>query len=233
MKQFASEHYCYSYQEGSCAERDIRELASYQEDCFRYICGVLKVVPDFKIRYILCETPEEVGRIYGDDEPCNGFAALPDTIYAVYNDETQCIGFHEDAHVISYIINRPDAPAIREGLAMYFDRKWWGISNLDWTGYYLERGLYLPVDSLLDRETFFGEDCSLTYPVMGAFTDYLISTYGIDAYLRFYKWENAADAMLSEFGKTPRQLDEEFRDYIRLFRIDPGVAERMDQLRKE
>ena len=39
--------------------------------------------------------------------------------------------------IISYTVNRPDSPAIREGLAMYFDRKWWGIQNLDWTGYFL------------------------------------------------------------------------------------------------
>ncbi len=40
-------------------------------------------------------------------------------------------------------------PAIREGLAMYFDRKWWGIQNLDWAGYYLQTGRYIPVKKLL------------------------------------------------------------------------------------
>ena len=230
MKQFESEHYCFSYGEGSCAERDIGEIAAYQEACFRYICGVLKVTPDFKIRYILCDSPEEAGRIYGDDEPCNGFAVMPDTIYAVYNDSVQCIGFHEDAHILSYTINRPDCPAIREGLAMYFDKKWWGIQNMDWTGFYLKRGKYLNVDSLLDKETFFDSDCSVTYPIMGAFTDYLISTYGMDAYIQFYREQDMADAMRHVFGKTPSELNAEFAEYVRLFRIDETVEKRMVEL---
>ena len=210
MKQFESEHYIFSYQEGSRAERDIAEIASCQEACFRYICGVLNVTPDFKIRYILCDSPEEVGRVYGDDEPCNGFAVMPDTIYAVYNDSVQCIGFHEDAHIISYMINRPDCPAIREGLAMYFDRKWWGIQNMDWTGCYLKQGAYIAIDRLLDRKTFFDYDCSVTYPIMGAFTDYLISTYGREAYLQFFREENMSDAMQLVFGKSPQALNGEF-----------------------
>lgn len=233
MKQFESEHYIFCYREGSCAERDIEEIAACQEACFRYICGVLKVVPEFKLRYILCDSPEEVGRIYGDDEPCNGFAVMPDTIYAVYNDAIQCIGFHEDAHIISYTVNWPDCPAIKEGLAMYFDRKWWGIQNLEWTGFFIKQGQYLAVDSLLNRQTFFAHDCSVTYPIMGAFTDYLISTYGIDAYLRFYRAQDMADGMCQVFGKTPEELNGEFTDYVQLFRIDETVERRMAELVQE
>ena len=150
MKQFESEHYIFHYGANTKAEQDISEIAAYQESCFRYICDVLNVTPNFKIEYFLCDSPEEVGRIYGDNDPCNGFAAPPDKIYAVYNEQVQCIGFHEDAHIISYTVNRPDCPAIREGLAMYFDRKWWGIQNLDWTGHYLNTGRYVPVDKMLD-----------------------------------------------------------------------------------
>ena len=79
--------------------------------------------------------------------------------------------------IISYTVNRPDSPAIREGLAMYFDRKWWGIQNLDWTGYFLKTGQFIPVDKMLDREFFFEHDCTIAYPIMGAFTDWLIATY--------------------------------------------------------
>ena len=230
MKQFESEHYIFRYNPNSKAETDIVEIAACQEACFRYICGVLKVKPEFKIKYILCETPEEVGRVYGDDEPCNGFTSLPDTIYAVYNDTIQCIGFHEDAHVISYTINRPDSPAIREGLAMYFDRKWWGIQNMDWVSYFIRKNLYLPVDALLDKDTFFDADCSITYPIMGAFTDYLISTYGIEAYMTFYRRDNMVRAMEDIFHKTPAALNRDFVAYMRLFTLDPVLEKRMEDL---
>ena len=181
MRQFESEHYIFNFNEGSEAEADITEIVSCQEAYFRYICSVLKISPTFKIEYFLCNSPQEVGRLYGDDEPCNGFAVRPNRIYAVYNEKVRCIGFHEDAHILSYTLKRPDCPAIREGLAMYFDRKWWGIQNMDWTQYYIKHQLYLNVDDILDKDTFFAADFSLTYPIMGAFTDYLIASYGIEA----------------------------------------------------
>lgn len=230
MKQFESEHYIFNYGENTKAEQDIIEISNLQEACFRYISSVLGVTPDFKIEYFLCDSPEEVGRIYGDDEPCNGFAAMPNTIYAVYNEEVQCIGFHEDAHLISFTVNRPRCPAITEGLAMYFDRKWWGIQNLDWTGHYLKTGRYLPVDKLLDRAFFFTYDCSITYPIVGAFTDWLISTYGIESYMQMFKQQDMPSAMAEVYGKTAVEMNQAFIAYVRLFRIDENLEQRMEDL---
>ena len=233
MKQFETAHYIFHYGEGTLAEADIEKIADYQESCFRYICDVLKVKPEFKILYYLCDSPEEVGRIYGDDEPCNGFTVMPNTIYAVYNQKVQCIGFHEDAHIISYTVNRPDCPAVREGLAMYFDRKWWGIHNMDWAGYFIKKNRYLPVNTLLDRETFFDADCSITYPIMGAFTEYLISSYGIQNYMDFYSRQDMAISMKEVYGKTPEELNREFVDYMTLFRLDAVLEKRMEELLAE
>ena len=230
QKQFESEHYIFHYGANTKAEQDIEKIAACQESCFRYICGVLGMTPGFKIEYFLCDSPEEVGRVYGDDDPCNGFAALPDKIYAVYNEQVQCIGFHEDAHIISFTINRPPCPAITEGLAMYFDRKWWGIQNLDWTGYFLNTGRYIPVDKMLDRECFFEHDCSITYPIMGAFTDWLIATFGAEKYMEMYKQKNMAEALTLVYQKTPEELNEAFVKYAALFRIDEVLETRMSDL---
>lgn len=233
MKQFESEHYIFHYGADTKAEQDITEIAAYQEACFRYICDVLGVTPEFKIEYYLCDSPEEVGRIYGDNDPCNGFAAPPNKIYAVYNEQVQCIGFHEDAHIISFTVNRPKCPAITEGLAMYFDRKWWGIQNLDWTGYYIKTGRFVPVDKMLDREFFFAHDCTITYPIMGAFTDWLIATYGIESYMQMYKQENMTEAMPLVYKKAPEELNKAFTDYVQLFRIDDALEQRMESLLNE
>ncbi len=230
MIQYESDHYIFNYNVGTQAERDIQSIAAEQEACFCYICKVLGVQPDFKIEYFLCNTPEEVGQIYGDDDPCNGFAAPPDKIYAVYNEQVKCIGFHEDAHLISFTINRPPCPAITEGLAMYFDRKWWGIQNLDWCGFFLETRRYISAAALLTREVFFDTDCAICYPIMGAFTDYLIATYGNTAYLEMYKQQDTVQAMQEVFGKAPEELNIEFTDYVRLFRIDPELKKRMEEL---
>ena len=230
MKQYKSSHYIFNYNQDSRAEKDIIKISKYQEACYEYICNVLKIKPSFKIEYFLCDTPEEVGRVYGDDEPCNGFTDLPNKIYAVYNEEVQCVGFHEDAHVISYLINRPNSCAIREGLAMYFDRKWWRIQNLDWTGYFIKTNTYIAIEELLNDEVFFSYDCTITYPIMGAFTDWLIATYGIDLYLDFYKYENVFEGIQQVYQKTPKELNQMFVDYVNLFRIDEVVEQRMDAL---
>lgn len=233
MEQYETRHYIFNYNKNSKAGKDVIAIAKYQESCLKYICSVLRIYPDFKIEYYLCDTPEEVGHIYGDDEPCNGFTDLPNKIYAVYNDEVQCIGFHEDAHVISYLINRPNSCAIREGLAMYFDRKWWGIQNLDWTGYFIKTNRFIQINQLLNDDIFFNHDCSITYPIMGAFTDWLISTYGIEKYLEFYKQEDIINALKEIYNKTPLDMNQSFVDYVNLFKIDEKIEQRMEALLNE
>lgn len=233
MEQYETRHYIFNYNKNSKAGKDVIAIAKYQESCLKYICSVLRIYPDFKIEYYLCNTPEEVGHVYGDDEPCNGFTDLPNKIYAVYNDEVQCIGFHEDAHVISYLINRPNSCAIREGLAMYFDRKWWGIQNLDWTGYFIKTNKFIQINQLLNDDIFFNHDCSITYPIMGAFTDWLISTYGIEKYLEFYKQEDIINALKEIYNKTPLDMNQSFVDYVNLFKIDEKIEQRMEALLNE
>ena len=228
MKQFESSHYIFHFGEETKAERDIESIATCQERCFQHICAVLGVTPEFKIEYYLCDSPEEVGRIYGDNDPCNGFASPPNKVYAVYNEHIQCIGFHEDAHLISYVINRPDCPAIREGLAMYFDRKWWGIQNMDWVGFYLKTGRYIPVNQLLDKEYFFSRECSITYPIMGAFTDWLISVYGINQFLEMYREQDMETAMERVYHNSPEELNREFMSFISLFKTDEAIEKRIE-----
>ena len=233
MKCYESEHYIFHYGAGTKAEKDIAEIAAYQENCFQYICRILDVTPEFKIEYFLCDSPEEVGRIYGNDYPCNGFAAPPDKIYAVYNEQVQCIGFHEDAHIISFTVNRPHCPAITEGLAMYFDRKWWCIQNMDWVGYYIKTGRYIRVDQLLDREFFFQQDDTITYPIMGAFTEWLITTYGAKTYMRMYKQQDMVSAMIQVYKQTPKEMNQAFTNYIGLFKNDKVLEQRMEDLLSE
>lgn len=231
MQETETVHYIFHYEENTPAQRDIADIAVMQEACFRYICHVLKVEPDFKIEYYLCQTPEEVGRFYGDDEPCNGFTVMPNRIYAVYNDTVKCIGFHEDAHIISYCINRPDCPVIREGLAMFFDKRWWGISNQDWTRYYLSQCRIPDIGRWFDKKTFFAEDCAVSYPIAGCFTEYLILTYGIDRYLDFYgKNGNMAEEFVRVYPKSPGEMNVEFWNYIRLFSLDEGISRRIEAI---
>ena len=230
MKQFETSNYIFYYDDNSLAAKDIEKIACCQENCFKYICMVLKTKPTFKIRYFLCETPERVGEMYGDNEPCNGFASVPDKIYAVYNNNIKCIGYHEDAHLISYTINRPDNPFIREGLAMYFDKDWWKINNYEWCKYYIKNGKFINLSDLLDKEYFFDNDCELTYPIAGAFTDYIINLYGLDAYLNIYRENDSKKALEDVLKISIDELNFNFIAYVQSFKLDVQVEKRIKEL---
>ena len=116
---------------------------------------------------------------------------------------------------------------------MYFDRKWWGIENLDWTGYYLKTGRYLPMDRLLEREFFFEHDCAFTYPIAGAFTDWLLTVYGRERYGEMYSQPNPAAVMEQVYGKAPAALNADFEAYVRLFRTDDALEARMEELLRQ
>jgi hypothetical protein len=182
-----SENYEFYYYKNSLAEKDINKIISIQEDCYKKICSTLRICPSLKIKYYLTNTPEEVGEIYGDREPCNGFASPPDKVYAVYNDKTKCIGPHEDAHLLSYTINKPQSAFIREGLAMYFDRVWWKIENKKWVKSFIESNEYIPCSQLLNNEVFFKYPDRITYPIAGAFTNFIIVEFGVETYLNLYR----------------------------------------------
>lgn len=211
-----SDHYIFHYFPGSRAEKDIIQIITEQEYSFRRITDTLRIKPPFKIQYWLCHTPEEVGRICGDNEPCNGFAREPDTIYVVYNDAIQCIGPHEDAHLLSYLINIPTSVFLREGLAMYFDQIWWGKSNDEWTAGYIRDGKILPIRKLMQDDVFYSLDCGVTYPIAGSFTKYLIDCFGLDSYLKFYQYTGSDwnEAMQLHFGCTSEMIGRRFRDRL-------------------
>ena len=68
---------------------------------------------------------------------------------------------------------------------------------------------------------------------MGAFTDWLISTFGAEKYMQLYRQQNMSDAMVQVYHRTPAELNQAFMDYVRLFRIDEVLEKRMLELSKK
>jgi hypothetical protein len=170
-----------------------------------------------KIKYFLCDSPEEVGRVYGDNEPANGFAKFPDEIYAVYNEKVKCIGPHEDTHIISYnTLGNPNQPLLSEGLAMFFDKVWWGIPNEAWVKVFIAKRLYKSLSSLKDKERFYSFTDTITYPISGTFVHYLISVFGIEKFKKFYKTagSNFDKSFLETFGISLNEFEGRMVKYI-------------------
>ena len=188
MPSHTTEHYVFTYKENTLAAKDIKKIAEIQEECFTKICNTLKVSFTEKIKYFLLDSSEEVGVLYGINAPINGFAVWGENkIYAVYNDKIKCIGPHEDAHLISFVINTPKSNFIVEGLAMYFDEKWWGLDNDMWASYYKTNNKDISISNLLINEEFDSCNCEITYPIAGSFVKYLIARFGVDKFIQLYK----------------------------------------------
>lgn len=212
MLVYSTNNYDFHYLKDSLAEKDIMKISEYQEQCYHDIRKMLMIKESIRIQYYLLETPEQVGEAYGDNEPCNGFASAPNEIYAVYNNKVKCIGYHEDAHILSYTINRPLSVFLREGLAMFFDKEWWGKPNEDWVVKFLNEHKYVSIIDLLDNDAFYSHKDSITYPIAGAFTQYLITSYGMDAYLEIYMYQenDLRDFIETELGVELNQIEDSF-----------------------
>jgi hypothetical protein len=215
-----SEHYIFNFLEDSFAAEHIEEIVLIQEQAFKKITSFFKIDVSFKIVYYLLETPEQVGVAFGDNEACNGFAEEPNIIYAVYSKRIKCIGPHEDAHIISYLINKPTSAFVREGLAMYFDEYWWNKINTIWVKEFLKDGNYVKIEELIDDNNFFEHNDAITYPISGAFTKFLIDTYGREKYTEFYRLKvDIRNAITKTYGKSIEQLEFDFLIHLDKFQI--------------
>ena len=56
MPSYTTEHYVFTYKEGTLAAKDIKKIVKIQEECFTKICNTLKVDFTEKINYFLLDS---------------------------------------------------------------------------------------------------------------------------------------------------------------------------------
>lgn len=234
---YASIHYVFHFQPGGLAEKEIALIAQEQEQCYSKICDTLQVEYPEKIHYYFTESPLEIGRVFWEEgTPCNGVALCgrsENKIYAVYNEAVKCIGSHEDTHLISFSINYPESDFVVEGLAMCMDGLWWGVSNAVWAAYYKNTQPELSVRLLLDNDIFAEYSCEITYPIAGAFTRFLIDTYGMERYLELYKYggDEYEKVVPSIFGASLAEVEHAF--WVRICTVEFDASALKEMLRAE
>ena len=209
-------HYAFRAQPDSLAARDIERIAVYQEKWFERITQVLGVMPQKPIQYYLTPSALDAGLIYGDGEPCNGFAWGQDRVVATYNEQVCCLGPHEDTHLIALLIARPDSVFLREGLAMYMDGHWWGKDNAWWVKQFMVDGSYVPLEGLLSDGDFFSHSDAVTYPISGAFTRFMMESLGKENFIkRVYSTKKPVQSALEEaFGKALTEIEADFLAWL-------------------
>jgi len=224
-------HYQFHFHPGSFAANHIHKAAELQEACYSRISQTLGVSMPIPIKYYLCESAEEVGKLAGDDSPSNGYAKAPDIIYAVYTEKIDCLGPHEDAHLLSYQLGKPASAFWREGLAMYFEGTQFGLPNAAWMQELVRQGRYAGVEKLCDNKYFSSVDTRITYPIAGYWTEYLITTYGLEKFRRFYADANTRAAFTSAFATDTTRAEHDLLSQLRSVKLNKGirkdVAERL------
>lgn len=229
---YITEHYVFHYQKSSLAEKEIQVISETQEAAFSKICRTLNVIYPERINYYFTDSPKAIGHaVWNEDFSCNGVALCGrNKIYAVYTEDIKCIGSHEDTHLISHLsINYPESDFVVEGLAMSFDGLWWGVPNETWVSYYKTKHPDLSVKALFDNDTFAEKGCVITYPIAGAFTKFLIDTFGIGMYLDFYKYDGCEydEAVCTIFGNSLSELETSFWNAMKDITHDATVLEKM------
>lgn len=242
---YETKNYIFHYLSGSLAQQDIIKIAECQERCFEKICSTLDISYKHKISYWLYSSPKIIGDNFFNGSPCNGlsitsindedigikislsgdsenyFVVEPYSVHAVYEENIKCIGEHEDTHVISAQLCEPRSAFLCEGLAMFMEGKWWGIDNIAWTKYYMDLGELFSTSNMvcLDEDVFYENDCSKTYPIAGAWTEFIFEKYGSKKYKQFYCADEYTQKATELFGCSLDQMNEDFISWIKELKI--------------
>lgn len=223
-----TEHYLFHCKAGSLAEKELEQVMAEQEACFREITQTLQLFPRHRIAYWLCNTRRELMQAARIDFETNGVTFIDPEgpeIYAVYDQETKCTGFHEDVHAITCQFALPASSAIVEGLAMFFDKVWWKIPNEVCTRVYMEDGKCHGIAGwIADNAAFFQAPDTVSYPVVGALTAFLINRYGMEKYKALYlDCDDAARRFTQVYGMSLEEAELAFTAFIRSQPFEPDT----------
>lgn len=229
--EYKTKHYVFHCVNNKIAERDIEIIAKKQEKAYATITKTLNVKFESIIDYYLVNSPEKVAEMTRYPYPVNGLACFSDnSVYAVYTEEIKCIGPHEDAHLISAAFGFSDSDFLAEGLAMHFDKRWWGVENELWCKHFIEENTFISPITLLSNQEFEKTDCSITYPIAGAFTSYLIKKLGIEKYKEIYTFKGISETNSeSDIYKKLMPITNLFVEEIKKLRISNAEKIQLNQ----
>ena len=172
-----------------------------------------------KINYILCKDEDEIKKISGFDT--RGIYVLAyDEVITTFNTH-----YHELSHLLmNYKLqNLPlyTLPFFQEGFAVAVGgRGGIGRDILLNIGYFLEKSSFLKFNSILTNKDFMSENASMTYPSAGLYNYFLISSYGINSYIKLYLKYSGSAKKVNELDSAKILLPpiEEYEKFLNDFK---------------
>ena len=140
-----------------------------------------------KIHYFLCKDQAEIKQLTNYSARGLYFIAF-DYIISTFNSH-----YHEIAHLlINYNLKSNELytlPLLQEGFAVAYGGRGGKEPNVILeVGKFLIKSDFLNYDMLLSKKDFYQFDASMSYPVAGLYTKFLIETLGISKFLDLYKF---------------------------------------------
>jgi len=151
-----------------------------------------------KIFYFLCKDEEEIQKVTGF--ATRGiFILAQDYVITTYNTH-----YHELLHfLINYKLRKLllyTHPFLQEGFAVAFGgRGGLEAHTISEMGVFLIKAGFTNYKELLSKLDIQKTDASISYPISGLYTEFLIKNIGIDNYLKLYrKYSGTSEKVLSE-----------------------------------
>jgi hypothetical protein len=175
----------------------------------------IQTLQENKIFYFLCRDEDEIERITGFRT--RGMYSLAyDAIITTYNAH-----YHELLHLLInfklHHLSLYSHPFLQEGLAVAYG----GRGGLNWRvalpmGRFLINSQFVDATTLLNCQDFLQLDASLSYPVAGLYTRFLMDTMGSDFYLELYREHNgtADDPAVRQILPAELPANSIFRSYL-------------------
>lgn len=170
----------------------------------KYSENDLKLLQEEKILYVFCSSQDEISNITGSVSKGRYLSEI-DAVVTTYS-----CHFHEVAHLLLNFKIKENPlhtlPFLQEGFAVATGGRGGQNNNvLNDVGYFIARYNYANYKTLFEYGNFIKEDPSISYPLSGIFSKFLLENLSIEDYISFYK-ETKVD--------TTQKLLSDFNEYI-------------------
>lgn len=177
-----------------------------------------------KILYVFCKDADEIKQITGYSSR-GQYIINSDAVVTTY----PC-HFHEVSHfLINYKLKSLPLytlPFIQEGLAVATGgRGGQSADVINDIGYYLVQNNITDYKSLFKIENFKNEDASISYPLAGLFSKYLLDK-NADDYLSFYRKYSGNIEVLSRINSESidKETFNDFEKYLQSYKTNNGIS---------
>jgi hypothetical protein len=229
--QKKSKHFVYRYKNKQ--DKPSRSLIGKMDRFYEKTVDLLGVDFQDRIEYLKCDSPEEVGLLFGL-EPSLARSQIFNAVAASVREFVP----HEIVHIISYQLLPREEKGIppeylNEGLSYWLGGASFFSSELllSWAKIKMEQEENLSLDSLIHDPWIYGKNEGAA--LVTSFVSFLMENFGAGKFKQLFaageSYDKQREALRNIYGKSIDQLQEEWKGFIRALdlpevRIEGPVA---------